>query len=259
MQLLCYDLLMKIWAIADLHLSFGVKNKSMDVFGPAWVMHHEKIATHWRSLISKQDLVLIAGDISWALSLENALPDLRFIDELPGIKVLIKGNHDLWWKTAGKLRKNLPPSLHIISHDAFSYNGVTVAGARLWENPAINYNDFIEFQKVEGINIRQKEYTPEEIAHDAEIYQKEIERLAQSISAMDKISSTRIVMVHYPPFGPSHEETEVTRLLSQEKIDYCLFGHLHNLKKNAPVECKIGFTKYICTSCDWLGFIPRQI
>lgn len=231
----------------------------MDVFGPAWKSHHEKIAKHWRSMIHQEDLVLIAGDTSWALSLEDALIDLRWIDELPGIKVLIKGNHDLWWKTAGKLRKCLPPSIHIISNDSFTHKGVTVCGTRLWENPNITYGEYIEFQKIEGVNIRQKECTQDELSHDEAIYKKEVERLAQSIASMDKSAKLRIAMVHYPPFAPTHEETAITRLLSAEKIHYCLYGHLHNLKKNAPVECKIGFTQYICTSCDWLNFIPRLI
>lgn len=230
----------------------------MDVFGTPWVRHFEKIETHWRACVSNHDLVLIPGDTSWGLSLEDALPDLNWIHNLPGIKVLIKGNHDLWWKTASKVRKNLPPSLHIISSDAFSHNDVTVGGARLWENPLINYSEYIQFQNTEGITMR-KEDTPEKLAHDEVVYLKELERLKMSISCMDKVSSTRIVMVHYPPFGPDHKENEITRLLDQEKIDYCLFGHLHNLKSNAPVECKIGFTRYLCTTCDWLDFYPREI
>ena len=250
---------MKVWGIADLHLSFGVKNKEMDVFGPTWTKHYKKIEENWRKTVKDDDLVLIAGDISWGLSIENVLPDLLWIDQLPGIKVMIKGNHDLWWKSHSKVLKILPPSIHLIHNDAFTHNGVTIAGTRLWENQEINYNQYIEFRDTTGINVHQKDYSQKELEHDRKIYKKELDRLCWSIDAMDKTASTRIVMVHYPPIGPTHEETAVTRLLDNEGIDFCLYGHLHNLKKGAPVDYQLNSTKYICTACDWLNFTPYEL
>lgn len=251
---------MKIWAIADLHLSFGVKEKEMDVFGPKWVKHHEKIRQHWLECISENDLVLIAGDLSWALNLEHALPDLMWIAALPGTKVIIKGNHDLWWKTTKKVRDALPPSMHLIYNDACTIGDVTIGGTRLWENREINWNEHIEFTATpKGVNVHKKIYTEEEIQHDEKVYKNEIERLCVSLDAMSRSAQIRIVMVHYPPTGPDHLPTEVTRLMHNEKIDYCIYGHLHNLKKDAPTDFQMNHTQYCCTACDHLDFIPRKL
>ena len=105
---------MNIWAIADLHLAFGDPKKDMGVFGPSWEGYAEKIRTHWVSLVAPQDLVLIPGDISWAMDLQTARTDLEWIDALPGTKVMIKGNHDYWWSSLSKVRVMLPPNIHII-------------------------------------------------------------------------------------------------------------------------------------------------
>src|SRR6185436_13877424 len=105
---------MTIWAIADLHLSFGVANKKMDVFGPQWINHPEKIAHFWQHSILPTDLVLIPGDISWAIHSEEAIPDLQWIDQLPGTKLLLKGNHDFWWNSLSKVKQILPSSCHLI-------------------------------------------------------------------------------------------------------------------------------------------------
>src|SRR4029077_20470111 len=113
---------MHIWAIGDLHLSFGCKSKEMHVFGESWLDHHEKIRTVWDSVVAPDDLVLIPGDISWAMHIEEAMADLEWIDKRPGFKVMIKGNHDYWWHAIGKVRKALPKSIHAIYNDAFVYN-----------------------------------------------------------------------------------------------------------------------------------------
>ncbi len=103
---------MAVWALADLHLSFGVPGKSMDLFGDKWAGHPEKIRTHWLRLIAPDDLVLLPGDISWAMHTEDAQPDLDFIAALPGTKVMIRGNHDYWWNSLNKVEKILPlPSM----------------------------------------------------------------------------------------------------------------------------------------------------
>jgi uncharacterized protein len=122
----------KIWAIADLHLCFSTPEKSMEIFGEAWKNYLQKIEYHWRENVREEDLVLIAGDISWAASLEKALVDLHWIDKLPGIKVMIRGNHDSWWTSINKVRLSLPQSLHCIQNDVFVWNEVAIAGTRLW-------------------------------------------------------------------------------------------------------------------------------
>src|SRR4029077_7669031 len=136
---------MAVWAIADLHLSFGVPNKQMDVFGSHWKGYTEKIEEHWRSCITPDDLVLIPGDISWALHLEEVIPDLDWIDHLPGTKVLIKGNHDYWWSSLSKLKSILPPSCHLIQNNSWTWQDISIAGTRLWDIPGLNFNGIVDF------------------------------------------------------------------------------------------------------------------
>lgn len=249
----------KVWAIGDLHLSFGVKNKGMEVFGLKWRDHFAKIAEHWKELIRAEDLVLLPGDLSWALHVEEALLDLEWVDKLPGKKVLIKGNHDLWWKSKSKIEKVLPSSLKILQNTAFTYEGVTVGGTRLWEDSSINYSSYIEVIDTSHLNVHVKPSTQEEKEHDERIFQAELQRLRMSLNELDPNARLRIAMLHYPPAGPNHERNIVTDILAEYKIDHCVYGHLHNLKPDAPVDFTIDGVHYTCTSCDWLNFKPVEI
>lgn len=250
---------MKVWTISDLHLSFGTPNKSMDVFGEKWKNHPEKIKKNWEKVVKNEDLVLIAGDISWAMKTENALPDLEWIHALPGTKIMSKGNHDHWWKSAAKIRKILPPSMHIIHNDAFTIGDITIGGARLWDHPDLNYYKFIDIKEIEGVNIKKKEYTKEAIAHDAKIFKNELDRLSWSLDAMDKSAKHKILMIHYPPIPPDRSDNEFSRLIQNAGIDICIYGHLHNLFPDAPVNFTKDGTKYLCTACDYLDFSPIQL
>jgi predicted phosphohydrolase len=118
---------MPVWAIADLHLAFGVPNKKMDVFGAQWVDYTDKIEKKWRENIAETDLVLIAGDISWAMRLEDAKPDLDWIHSLPGTKVIIRGNHDYWWTSLSKIKQIMPPSVHVVQNNVYNWQGLSVA------------------------------------------------------------------------------------------------------------------------------------
>ena len=251
---------MKIFTIADLHLSFGTPGKKMDVFGPMWVNHPDKIAKNWKEKITNDDLVLIPGDISWARDPIDAVIDLMWIHELPGKKVMIRGNHDSWWQSPSKVRSVLPSSLQIVHNTSVRVGNVSIAGARLWENDMMDFSPFIDFQKPpDGVIVHKKEYTPEERQNDQRIFAKELKRLRASIDAMDKEADIRIVMTHYPPINPTHEENELTRLFHNEGIHYCLYGHLHHLKPDAPTTAKISGTKYICAACDWINFDPLEL
>src|ERR1700722_10971321 len=139
--------LMTVWAIADLHLSFGTPKKKMDIFGGKWVDHAAKVEFSWMQVVNHEDLVLIPGDISWAMAIEEARVDLEWIDALPGTKVMIKGNHDYWWSSLGKVKKILPPSCHLIQNDAFHWKGIAVGGARLWDTTEFGFEKYIEFVK----------------------------------------------------------------------------------------------------------------
>ena len=248
---------MRIWALADLHLSFGVPNKEMGVFGPNWENHPQKIEREWRSRIADDDLVLIAGDISWALKLEDALIDLQWIANLPGIKVLSKGNHDLWWSSMGKMRPLLPPRMHLIHKNAFTHNGVTIGGTRLWDHLDNTFGNYIVIRKPPShVHVHEKVEDP---THDEKIYKNELERLHTSLRALDPRAKRRIAMLHYPPTGPHHNPTEVTDILESYKIDTCVYGHIHNLVPDAPVNFTLNGIRYFCTACDFLHFTPISL
>jgi len=248
---------MAIWAIADLHLSFGVPDKAMDIFGPQWVGHPQKIEEAWRQLIAPDDLVLISGDISWAMHVKDVLPDLEWIDRLPGTKVMIKGNHDYWWASLSKVKKILPSSCHVIQNDAFHWKDAAIAGARLWDIPELNFSNLIDFQKHDCI----KNLTAIDRSEESQkIYQRELARLENSLRCMNGQAKLKIAMTHYPPIGPEGQETEATRLLEKFKVNSCIFGHLHNVKKAIPLFGTYRNINYHLVACDFLeDFKPIRI
>ncbi len=251
---------MRIWAIGDLHLSFGVANKSMDIFGPQWEGHAATIEKNWRAVVHPEDLVLIPGDISWAMRLDDAIADLLWIDQLPGTKVMIKGNHDYWWDSISKITKVLPPSIHIVQNNAFHWKGVAISGARLWDSPEYNFNSLIEFKEnPKAKNIKD----PEEIVQDVlsqKIFARELERLKLSLQCMDPKAILRVCMTHYPPISANLDASRASKLLEDFHVDHCVFGHLHSLSKNTPTLFgqKNGVT-YHLTSCDFLEFHLKAI
>jgi predicted phosphohydrolase len=246
---------MSIWAIGDLHLSFGCANKEMHVFGPEWQDHHEKIRAFWDSHVSKEDLVLIPGDISWAMKLPQALPDLQWIDERPGTKVMIRGNHDYWWDSASKVRKNLPTSLYIISSDVFNWHGVSIAGARLWDTKEYNFSSYIEMKpKTKESPVKE----PKE-EDDEKIFAREKLRLETSLKLLNPDASLRICMTHYPPIGATLEDSSVSKMLEDYHVAISVFGHLHSLKPNIQIFGVKNTISYYLVSCDWLQFTLRKI
>lgn len=246
-----------IWAIADLHLSFGVPNKEMDVFGPQWVGYTQKLKEHWHSLISSDDLVLIPGDISWAMHPEEAKADLDWIHALPGTKLLLKGNHDYWWSSLSKVEKVLPPSLHLLQNNAFNWKGVSIGGTRLWDTPEYAFREFIDYKE----NPREKPLT--ETARDPEetekVFQRELSRLEVSLKCLDKNASARIAMTHYPPIGADLKDSRASLLLERYNIQACVFGHLHNVKKAIPLFGSKNGVQYTLTACDYLNFVPFKV
>ena len=256
---------MHIWAIADLHLSFGVPNKKMDPFGPQWVNFEKRVEENWKNKITADDLVLIPGDISWATHLEDALPDLEWIDSLPGTKVMIRGNHDYWWSSPTKIRKVLPPSIHIIQNDVFEWNDVSIGGARLWDTPQFHFNDFIIFNENPTISssatkadLTDKE--KEQRAAKAEkIYQRELQRLEFSLKQLRQTARLRIAMTHYPPVSADLQPSEASVLLEKYNVDICAFGHLHSVRPDAKFFGQGEHIRYLLTACDYLDFKPILI
>lgn len=242
---------MAVFTIGDLHLSFDTPNKSMDPFGPLWINHPARVKEAWLSLVKKEDLVLIPGDISWAKKVEGALADLKWIDDLPGTKVLIRGNHDYWWASLSKLNALGLKTVHFLHNSAYTWGDVTVAGARLWDSTSYNCQDCF-------VNPMMPRTDQEEKENEA-IFQRELVRLEESLKAMDQKAPIKIAMTHYPPTNPSLDRTVVTDLLEKYGVQFCLFGHLHSIREDKTFFGAARGVQYILTSCDFLRCTPLKI
>lgn len=246
----------RIWAIADLHLSFGVANKSMEIFGPQWKNHAEVIASHWKRLIHPEDLVLVPGDLSWAMRVEEVIPDLQWVHSLPGTKVMIKGNHDYWWGSLSKIVPILPPSIHLIQNNVFNWKGISIGGARLWDTPEYSFGAFTEYRE----NPKAKN-SEEEVQEDLsqKIFERELERLKMSLKNLDPQAQVRIALTHYPPIGADLAPSRASQILEQHKVHLCVFGHLHSLKANIPLFGEARGIRYVLASCDYIHFQPIPV
>lgn len=228
----------------------------MDIFGPRWHGHAARLKEHWHACIQKDDLVLIPGDISWAKTLTAALVDLEWIHQLPGTKVLLRGNHDYWWGSLASIRKVLPPSLILIQNDAFNWHQVTIGGARLWDTPEYSFADFIP---MEPTPIEAKQ-TPSEAEGDAEkIFQRELGRLDLSLRALDPSAALRIALTHYPPIGAQLAPSRASVILEKFRIDICVFGHLHSVIPHSLPFGKRQGVDYHLVACDYLDCVPLKI
>ena len=229
----------RIFAIGDLHLSLSVENKAMDVFGPGWANHVARLKEGWQDTVGEEDLVLVPGDISWGLRLEEALADLEFIHGLKGTKVLLRGNHDYWWTGYSKVKSVLPPSVKAVQNDAILWNGVIVGGTRGWNTPLSP--DFSE-------------------SKDRKIFEREKLRLGLSLRAMDDMAGRlRVVMLHYPPFNEKGEPTDFADLIRGHGVDHAVYGHLHGRSCLGSFEGDHEGTRYHLVSADHLQFVPRLI
>lgn len=203
---------MSIYAIADTHLSLneGVE-KPMDIFGPEWENHAKKLQIEWEKLVSDDDVVIINGDISWALRLPEAMTDLDFIHNLPGKKVLVKGNHDLWWTSIKRLNK-LYEDIYFIQNDFYMVDNVAICGSRGWVCPGS-----------EDFN-----------GHDRKIYERELIRLRMSLGSAElagfgkKQKGIIIGVLHFPPTNDSLEDSGFTELFQEFGVKTVVYGHLHN-------------------------------
>ncbi len=244
---------MAIWVIADLHLSFGVPEKKMDVFGPQWVGYADRMKASWLERVGAEDLVLIPGDISWAKTLEEARADLEWIDQLPGTKLIIKGNHDYWWHSYSKMKEVLPPSIHAIQNNAFQWKEVSIGGARLWDTDEYSFGDFIEFRETKGLVHKVEEVDRQKI------FNRELERLELSLKKLDQLAELRIAMTHYPPISADLKPSRAVALLQKYRVQICVFGHLHSLKQGIVLFGTHRDIRYYLTSCDFLNFKPLKI
>lgn len=227
---------MRVFAIADPHLSH-VNPKPMNIFGDNWQGHPELFFERWQEVVAEDDLVLVPGDISWALRLEEALPDLEAIAALPGKKLLLRGNHDYWWSSISKLRQILPEGMYALQNDAFRFGPTVIAGTRGWACPGSSEFD----------------------GQDEKIYLRELNRLELSLAAAKKLGGEKlIVMLHYPPTNLKLEPSGFTEILLEAAPDALVFGHLHG-KDGRRVIKELGDIEIHFVAADALTFKPKLI
>ncbi|MBQ7667926.1 MAG: metallophosphoesterase [Clostridia bacterium] len=227
---------MAIWAIADLHLSFGVVDKPMNVFGQNWDNYEEKIKANWLEKIKPEDIVILAGDFSWGMYLAQTKPDFDYLTKLPGKKVMIKGNHDYWWETLSKMNKfkkeNNYENIEFIHNTCVVVDDVAICGTRGWE-------------------LGTEELDEEQ---DKKVYAREIERLRRSLE-LGKNASKRIVVTHYNV----GVYDEYIQLLKEYGVKLCIFGHLHGKVDKAKLDFEKEGIHFLCTACDQIDFNPIKI
>jgi predicted phosphohydrolase len=232
---------LKIYAIADLHLSFDERiDKPMSVFGEGWDNYEERLKAAWTGMITEEDLVLLPGDLSWGLKVEEAIADLEWIHALPGRKVMVKGNHDLWWNKIGYLN-SLYDDMYFLQNDAYPAddNGLMICGSRGWELPGSE--DYDE--------------------HDQKIYDRELMRLEFSLKdAMQKGAKRIIASLHYPPADDRSRTSRVTELLEQYPVTDCVYGHLHGMQAfGKGIKGMHNGIEYSLISLDYLGAVPKLV
>lgn len=231
------DAAVRIFAIGDLHLPGG-QEKPMDIFGGRWADHPRRIAANWRERVGPGDVVLVPGDLSWAMTLEEAAEDLAYLGELPGETVLIRGNHDYWWSAIGKVRRALPPNVLAIQNDHVVLpDGSALCGTRGWDLP-----------------------TPASDPHDVKIFEREVQRLRLSLESAARAGLVpRVVMLHYPPMVGSPQPNAFTELLEGFGVELCVYGHLHGAGRYAAVEGVHRGVEYRLVACDAIGFAPVRL
>ncbi len=224
---------MKVYAISDLHLSAAC-DKPMDVFGKAWENYFDIICDDWRHKVDDDDVVLLPGDFSWAMPMEDALPDFQAVATLPGRKVILRGNHDYWWNTLSQVRNSIPQGFYALQNDCIRFGDVLICGTRGWICP-------------DGDNLS---------ADDKKIYLRETERLKLSLAAMQKQrqpSDKVVAIMHYPPFNGRYDESDFTKQFVAADVSTVVYGHLHGKDCRANLHFKKFGIDFYLTSCDLVG------
>lgn len=228
---------MALYVIADLHLSLGA-DKPMDVFR-GWKDYVERLEANWRDTVNEEDTVVIAGDISWAMKLEDTKKDFAFLHSLPGRKLIMKGNHDYWWSTRNKIDSFFSENgffdFSVLHNCAYLVEGKSLCGTRGWLYRA-------------------------ESEEDKKIVNREAGRLLASIDAGEKLGGKLVAFLHYPPVYDDMECSEIMEILSQKQITDCYFGHIHGYY--ATQKALIGEYKGVrmhLISCDYVNFCPVEV
>lgn len=231
---------MAIYAISDLHLSLST-NKPMDIFGPTWENYTERMEENWNRIVKPEDLVLIPGDISWAMYLQEAKEDFAYIDKLNGQKILLRGNHDYWWTTLNKMENYIEEqgfkTLHFIKNTAFFWGDTAICGTRGW-------------------TIAHETSSPE----DKKIYARERQRILLSLEdAKARKPKKILVAMHYPPVEKDGLSKGFLDILEAYEVSECIFGHLHASAQRFAPQGIVNGIQLRLVACDYVNFTPVLI
>lgn len=230
---------MNIYSLSDLHLSFNCP-KPMNIFGSVWNNYLEEVKNECQ-ILGDNDVLLIAGDISWAMTLEQAIADLKFIGSLKGKKIIIRGNHDYWWKSISSVRSVLPQGVFALQNDCVKIGRFIFTGSRGWSTPE------------PGMIMT---------AEDEKIYNRELIRLKIGLCEAEKNRNEGdklIVLCHYPPFNSTFKSTPITNLFNEYNVDAVVYGHLHGSNIKTCKKVNVDGIYYYLTSCDILRNRPVKI
>lgn len=230
-----WSVIMSIYAISDLHLSLA-KPKPMDIFGDAWQDHHERIAAAWDDIVSPEDTVLMAGDHSWALKFDEAALDLDYIAKRPGKKILIRGNHDYWWRreATNRMQPKVDESIYLMHGRGIVIDNIGITGTRGW--------------RIEEGN----EFEPA----DMRVMNRELMYLERGLQEIPETVDKTIVVLHYPPFNSDMEPNLFTDILNKYNVDILIYGHIHG---GAYLEGDINGIEYRLVAVDHTDFRPVLI
>jgi len=226
---------MALYAIGDLHLGLSV-NKPMDIFGSGWANHAARLQEAFAQL-RDEDVTVLCGDSSWGIDFAESLADFRFIDALPGKKLILKGNHDYWWNTAAKMKRffaeNDITTIDILHNNCHLYGDYALCGTRGW---------FFE-----------EDAKP----HNEKVLNREVMRLETSL----QLAKGRPILafLHYPPLYEGYRCREILKKLEEYGVEQCFYGHLHGPTHRRAIEGKYGGVDYHLVSADYLRFIPKKI
>ncbi|MBO4323424.1 MAG: metallophosphoesterase [Clostridia bacterium] len=206
-------------------------DKPMDIFGAKWHNYLEKIRADWEEKVSDEDVVLIGGDISWAMDLSDAIVDINTLKDLKGNKVLVRGNHDYWWKSISRIRAELPEKFYALQNDCVKFGNKIICGSRAW--------------CVEG--------SPDFKEQDRKIYLREVERLRLALNSAKKVleeGDEIYCLIHYPPFNARRENSLFTELFESFGVKKVIYGHLHGKESRTDLKIVKNGIEYYLTSCD---------
>lgn len=232
---------MAVYAISDLHLSFA-NPKPMDIFGPAWQDHAGTIRRNWDAVVRPGDVVLLPGDLSWAMRLPEAMPDLDFVADLPGTKVLIRGNHDYWWqrRMTSKIQRTVDRNMIFLQGTSVVIDDIGITGTRGWR---------LDWETAEEAGNREA---------SEKILRRELDYLERGLRSIPDAVRMKIAMLHLPPFNERLEPNEFAELLHKYCVDILVYGHVH-LGLGSWLDGDVDGIRYHMVSADVIGFTPQLI